>query len=246
MARILSAASIATSQSYWQLCARILRMVTVLYFCSSCTLMWCTFRCVGNFSTAWPNSTWCLCSGFLGTVCGHAVQSMPQLRARRTAVALPSSSSGLDPVSRDKVLQSNTEVEVVSWFAQQCLRCRRRSVGLVPTFPEDIEVTSITDPRGHCWNSAAWKAYMTLGEALASYASSLQPYIAVFCCDCPGPPEKLDMDSPILPQCGDTLHHDGPLSKRCPCTQAHSPMGGLTVQEDFHLAALFILPHSVG
>ena len=142
-----------------------------------------------------------------------------QLRARRTAVALPSSSFGLDAVSRNKVLQSNTEVEVVCGLAQQCLCCRRRSVGLVPTFPEDIEVTSIPDPRGHCWNSAAWKAYMTLGEALASYARSHQPYIAVFCCNCPGPQQKLDMDSPILPQCGDTLHHDGPLSTRCPGTQ---------------------------
>ena len=86
-------------------------------------------------------------------------------------------------------------------------------MGLVPTFPEVIEVTSITDPRGHCWNSPAWKAYMALGEALASYTSSPQPYIAVFCCNCPGQQKKLDTDSPILPQCGDTLHYDGPL---CP------------------------------
>ena len=102
--------------------------------------------------------------------------------------------SGLDPVARDTVLTSNRHVEALCWLAEQALRSRVRTVGLVLKFPEEL--------RGH----TSMKSLAGVHDT--SYASSPQPNIA----DNSGfiatinVQQKLHENWPTLAQ----LHKDGP------------------------------------
>ena len=77
------------------------------------------------------------CSGISDTVTWSRARHSsapgePPLRSR----ARPLGVSGLDTNTRDKVQQSDREVEVVCWLAEQALCFSTRSV---PTCPEDLE-----------------------------------------------------------------------------------------------------------
>ena len=163
-----------------------------------------------------PAATW-------SRVRHSSVPGQQPLRTRQQ----PLGASRLAPSQQQKVMQSNSEVEVVLWFLEQALRYDGKQMQVLLVFPEDLG-GSATEGPATIWDSVEVRSLSGLSDAQRGSA---------FMCELTGADQRRPLGIftnitslitrtypgwPSLSLQGNTeLIYEGPLPPSCQCLPAH-------------------------
>ena len=116
------------------------------------------------------------------------------------------------------VIQSSHEVEVVCWFLERAWLCSSRFVSVLLAFPEDVGRIWVSGPAMQHSFASSRNNEIRQG----SFPTNLQTLKSHL---------RLGWTSPLSTVL--SWFYDGPLHPTCRCTEAHVPLRGTNVHEEF-------------
>ena len=165
---------------------------------------------------------------------------IPGQRPLRTRTA-PLGLCSLTPAENDRVNSANRVLELLLWCAEQALQCRTKAVALNVIFLEDLGGDPSDRP------SSSW----TLREIQLMEGTRDARRAAGYCCQFTGAESKrptgvlstshqlrsrLHLGWPTFERIHDRLIYKSPLPKKCACGRRHSPLVGLSKDDEFNTA----------
>ena len=139
------------------------------------------------------------------------------------------------PETQARLEHENRSLDFVLWFAEQALRCEVVRVPMVLTFPEDFGGDSTEGPSS-LWCMQEIRDLEGLHEArrgagfLCQLAGADQRRPLGILCNLPALYQDLLLGWPVFSQ---VQEYAGPLPKACPCKIPHSPMVGVSADQQF-------------